>query len=179
LGLRYQTAPTIDEAWEWYRAIDPQLPIVFDIETAKSAREDEEERVNDDANRDIYLFQATQRRGEGIALPWRDEFIEVARAIMATPNTKVGHNSWNYDTPVLKANGVETCGLHDDTMVAYGSYWSDLPRNLQSCAQMAGFPFNWKHFNETDMGFYGVADVDATLAVYDYIRKVLSGESVE
>jgi len=152
---------------------------VFDIETARSAREDEEERVHDSANRDIHLFQATQRRGEGIALPWRDEFIEVACAIMATPNTKVGHNSWTFDAPVLEANGVVINGAHDDTMVAYGAFWSDLPRNLQSCAQMAGFPMSWKHLSDDDLSLYGCIDVDATLAVYEYVRKMLQETEVE
>ena len=178
LGLRYETSPSIDDAWHWFRNMSPNLPISHDCETPRSVREEEDERVNDFTNRDVNLFQATQRRGEGIALPWRDEFIDVAKAIMKTANLKIGHNSWTFDQPVLEGNGVEYRGDHDDTMVMYGSYWSDLPRNLQSCAQMAGFQFPWKHFNDLDQGFYGVADVDACLCVWEYMQKLLAGEQV-
>lgn len=178
LKLNYQTAPTIEEAWEFYRTLDPELPIVYDIETPMSSRSDEEDRTSF-VDRDIKLFQATQRRREGIAIPWRDEYIDVAKAIMATSIPKVGHNSFAFDEPVLENNDVIINGTRDDTMAMFGSYWSDLPRNLQAAAQMCGFEFPWKSTNETDLAFYGVADVDATLAVYDHMTKVLSGEVIE
>ena len=177
LNLNYQTAPTIEEAWEWYRRIDPNLPIVGDIETPMSTRSDEDERTSF-ADRDIKLAQFTQRRGEAIAIPYREEYIDVVKAIMKTPNTKVTHNGWNFDQPVMEANDIEVNGHHDDTMVMFGSYWSDLPRNLQAAAQMAGFPMPWKSMGESDLSFYGCCDVDATLAVYDYMRKILGEEVI-
>ena len=177
LSLKYQTSPTIDEAWEYANYVDPDLPIVVDIETAMSSRTDEEDRTSF-FEKDIHLVQFTQRRGEAIAMAFRDEFIDVVKAIMRTPNTKVTHNGYNFDQPVMEANGVEFCGTHDDTMVMWGCWWSDLPRNLQACAQMAGWPMPWKHISEDDLGLYGCCDVDATLCVYEYLSKLLSGEMV-
>ena len=178
LNLRYQTSPTIDEAWEWARNIDPDLPLSLDLETPKSTREDEDERVSF-VDRDIVLFQATQRRGEGIALPWRDEYIDVAKAILTSKTgPKLGHNWWAFDHEVLRANGVSLPHDFNDTMIMFHHYWSELPANLQAAAQMCGFQFNWKHLNEVDQAFYGCADVDAALCVHQYMKGLLEREGL-
>lgn len=177
LNLNYQTAPTIAEAWEYARNIDPTLPLAFDIETPMSSRSDEDERTSF-TDRDIKLFQATQRRGHGIALPYRDEYIEVIKEIISKCPTKVGFNNWNFDDPVLQANGIDA-GITHDAMVMFSTYWSDLPKNLQAAANMCGFQFPWKHMNESDLAFYGIVDVDATLCVYEHMTKVLSGEEIQ
>jgi len=176
LGLKYLTQPTLDEAWEWARGIDPELKLSYDCETPLSTRSDEDERVSF-ADRDIKLIQFTQRRGEGIALPWRDEYIEVAKFILAHCPRKLGYNCWNFDDPVLAHNGVDV-GPTDDAMVKFGTFWSDLPKNLQAAAQMCGFPASWKHLNDTNLEFYGIADVDAALCVDDHMDKVLEGEII-
>lgn len=174
LGLRYQTSPTLSEAQEYCAALDPYSPLAFDIETPLSTRIDENERTSF-TDRDIKLFQCTQRRGEGIAIPYRDEYVPVIREILRRASVKVGFNNWNFDDPVLSTNGIDV-GRTDDAMVMFGTYWSDLPKNLQAAAQMCGFPFPWKALGETDLEFYGVCDVDATLCVYEHMRKVLEGE---
>jgi uracil-DNA glycosylase family 4 len=176
LGLRYQTAPTIEEAWEWARSADPKLKLSYDLETPMSTRSDEDERTSF-TDRDIKLAQFTQRRGEAIALPWREEYVDVARAIFSRCPRKVGFNNWNFDDEVLRANGIDV-GVTDDAMVKFGSYWSDLPKNLQAAAQMCGFPFPWKALGETDLPFYGCADVDAALCVDDHMDRVLEGELI-
>src|SRR6185369_10448343 len=94
LGLRYQTSPTIEEAWEYAENVDPSLPLAFDIETPLSTRSDEDERTSF-TDRDIKLFQCTQKRGEGIALPYRDEYIGAIRRILSSAQIKVGFNNWN------------------------------------------------------------------------------------
>jgi uracil-DNA glycosylase len=176
LGLKYQTAPTLNEAWDYANNIDPDLPLAFDIETPMSTRSDEDERTSF-TDRDIKLFQCTQERGRGIALPFRDEFIECVRAILERSRIRVGFNNWSFDDPVLAANGIDV-GSTDDAMVLFGFAQPDLPKNLQAAAQWCGFPFPWKHLNETELEFYGCADVDATLCVYEHMVKVLSGECV-
>lgn len=176
LGLRYQTAPTIEEAFEYAEQIDPTLPLSFDIETPLSTRSDEDERTSF-TDRDIKLVQFTQRRGRGIAIPFREEFIEPVRRIFNASRIRVGFNNWSFDDPVLAANGIDV-GVTDDAMVMFGTFWSDLPKNLQAAAQMCGFPFPWKAMGESDLEFYGCADVDATLCVYEHMVRVLSGECV-
>lgn len=176
LGLRYQTSPTLDDARRYADELDPELPLAFDIETPMSTRSDEDERTSF-TDRDIKLFQCTQRRGSGIALPFRDEYRSVIEAILERTRNRVGFNNWNFDDPVLAANGIEV-GVTDDAMVMFGHWWSDLPKNLQAAAQMCGFPFPWKAYGESDLAFYGCADVDATLCVYDHMTKALGGEEV-
>lgn len=169
LNLNYQTQPSLEEAWEYVNKIDPEKVLAFDIETPLSTRSDEDERTSF-TDRDIKLFQCTQQRGSGIALPFRDEYVEVIRSILAKSRIRVGFNNWSFDDPVLAANGIDV-GPTDDAMVMMGFLWSDLPKNLQASAQLAGFPFNWKHYSESDLAFYGCADVDATLCVYEYCKR--------
>ncbi len=175
LKLRYQVSPTVAEAWAYYRALDPTLPISFDIETPYSTRSDEETRTSF-TDRDIKLFQCTQRRGEGIALPYREEFIDVIRAIMATPNTKFGFNNWQFDDPVLENNDITINGEIDDAMVMFRFEYSDLPANLQTAAQWCGFTHPWKHKADDDLATYGVTDVDASLCVYQTMKGLLDRE---
>jgi len=177
LALRYQTQPTIDEARQWAAQIDPTLPLAFDIETPLSTRSDEDERTSF-TDRDIKLVQFTQHRGAGIALPFRDEYVDVVSQILKAPvSCRVGFNNWNFDDPVLAANGIDV-GTTDDAMVMFSFWWSDLPKNLQAAAQSCGFPFPWKALGESDLAFYGCCDVDATLCVYEHMMKVLEGEEV-
>jgi DNA polymerase len=176
LGASYLTAPTIDEAWEWARDVDPDLPLAFDIETPMSTRSDEDERTAF-TDRDIRLFQCTQTRGTGIALPFREDYTRVIESILDRAKHKVGFNNWNFDDAVLLGNGIDV-GVTDDAMVMFGTFWSDLPKNLQAAAQMCGFPMPWKHFGEEDLALYGCMDVDATLCVYEHMKRVLEGEEI-
>lgn len=175
LGLRYRTAPSLTEAWEYANGIDPDLPLAFDIETSMTSRSDEEERVAF-TDKDIKMIQFSQKRRTGIAIPWRDEYIDVAKEVLSRARIKVGFNCWNFDDPVLLANGVNV-GVTDDAMVMFSFFWSDLPKNLQTAAQMCGFEFPWKALGETDLAFYGCADADATLCVYQTMKEILQRES--
>lgn len=176
LNLKYQTAPTIEEAWGWARLTNPELKLSMDVETPMSSRSDEEDRTSF-TDKDIKLIQFTQKRNEGIALPWRDEYIDVAKYILDRCPRKVGFNCWNFDDEVIRSNGIEV-GKTDDAMVKYGTYWSDLPKNLQAAAQMCGFCYPWKAMGDTDLAFYGCADVDAALCVDDHMDLLLTSEQV-
>lgn len=140
-----------------------------------TSRSDEEERVAF-TDKDIKMIQFSQKRRTGIAIPWRDEYIDVAKEVLSRARIKVGFNCWNFDDPVLLANGVNV-GVTDDAMVMFSFFWSDLPKNLQTAAQMCGFEFPWKALGETDLAFYGCADADATLCVYQTMKEILQRES--
>lgn len=175
----FQTSPSLAEAWEWYRAMDLGRTAYLDIETPKSAREDEDERTSF-ADRDINLIQFTQHRGRGIALPWREEFIDVAKAVLASRTRKVGHNIWGFDIPVLEANGVEVnveAGC-DDTMLMFHHYQPDLPANLQAVAQYFGYPMAWKHLSDSEPALYGCLDVDATCWADEVLMPLLEREGL-
>jgi DNA polymerase family A len=173
-GLAYQTSPSLSEAWAFAESVDPALPLAFDIETPMSTRSDEDERTSF-TDRDIKLFQCTQRRGEGLAIPFREEYVDIIRRILGSVRTRVGFNNWSFDDPVIAANGIDV-GETDDAMVMFGFAQPDLPKNLQAAAQWCGFPFPWKSLGETDLEFYGCADVDSTLCVYQFLRVQLERE---
>jgi uracil-DNA glycosylase len=175
-GLAYSTAPSLSEAWAFAESVDPALPLAFDTETPLSTRSDEDERTSF-TDRDIKLFQCTQRRGSGIAIPFRDEFVAVIEYILSRAIIRVGFNCWAFDDQVLATNGIDV-GSTDDAMVMFGFAQPDLPKNLQAAAQFCGFPFPWKHLNDSDLEFYGCCDVDATLCVYERMVNVLSEECV-
>ena len=174
---RYQTMSSIGEAWAWFNNIDSERSIYCDIETPRSRREDEDDR-NSFADRDINLIQFTQRRGEGIAIPWRDDYVDVACAILRTTNRKVGHNWFGFDLPVLSANGIEVNGPQDDTMLQFHHYHPDLPQNLQAVAQFCGFPFAWKHLADTEQELYGCLDVDATCWADETMTSLLKRDNL-
>lgn len=174
LGLGYQTAPTLDEAWEFAHSLT-DASIAFDLETPMSTRSDEDERTAF-TDRDIKLAQFCQTKGEGIALPWREEYVDVARYIFSLPNVKVGFNCYNFDVPVLQANGVEVRGLIDDAMVMFHSVEPDLPANLQTVAQWCGWGWPWKHYSGENLEWYGVADVDATRHSYEVLKTYMGRE---
>jgi hypothetical protein len=172
LGLNYQVGPTLKEAWEFVEGLDPELPLAFDLETPMSTREDEDGRTSF-TDRDIKLIQFCQKPGSGIALPWRDEFIAVAKRTLEMPMPKVGFNCFNFDIPVLEANGVKVAGVIDDAMVMFHTFHPDLPANLQAVAQFCGWGWPWKHTAGDHLEWYGVADVDATLHVYITMRELM------
>lgn len=173
--LGYQPYASLANAAQWLQNVNPTLPIAFDIETPRSRREDEEDR-NSFADRDILMIQFSQRRGEGIAFPWREEFREIAEEILSLPNAKIGHNVWGFDVPVLEANNVKVAGIVDDTMVMWKAVQADLPGNLQAVAGYCGFPFPWKHLADSQPEFYGCCDVDATIWAYETLSTILKRE---
>ena len=69
-------------------------------------------------------------------------------------------------------------GAIHDTLQMFHHWQPDLPAHLQFCAQFVQFPFPWKHLAGTDLEFYGIADVDATLRLYDFLRLQLDRDGI-
>jgi hypothetical protein len=115
----------------------------------------------DEAGSLITQIQFSTAPNTGIVLPWEGKYKDVARAILATTNTKAGHNWWKFDAPRLRAAGYEIHGVVHDTLQMWRRYHPDLPAGLQFVAGLCGFPFPWKHLAISDSGFYGGCDVDA------------------
>lgn len=166
----YQTAPTIDEANSFlYRVKDSSRSVLtYDIETPETSNIDEDER-DELASAEIKLVQFSLGKGEGIALPYRDGYIEIIHNIFSLPNVKANHNTWNFDNPRLKAKGVVINGVVHDTMWMFKHWHSRLPRGLQSVVSLLGFPFPWKHLYSSMLEWYGCADV----AAVQYIIRTL------
>lgn len=183
--LTYHTRPTpaqVDALVDYVRA-HPEAVVSYDIETAESASLDEDAR---DGYQDtvVRLIQFCVRPGEAFALDWTGGNIAAARAILAAPNVKCGHNLWLFDNKVLRAAserdglGLVIGGTVHDTLQMFHHWQPDLPAHLQAAAQFVSFPFPWKHLAATDLEFYGCCDVDATLRLYTFLEGALKREGL-
>jgi uracil-DNA glycosylase len=174
----YNIAPSLEDAWGYYyRARDNvNLIIGYDIETKESDTEEDER--DDLTSNEITQTQFSLGMHEGIALPGSPEYMEVARAMMALPNVKVGHYVWHYDNPIMKANQFVINGKIIDTLWMFKHWHPSLPRGLQSVASLFDFPFPWKHLFGVNLPFYGCADVAVLHYILNRLPKLMTDRGV-
>lgn len=169
--VQYLTRPTDSQVRDFrdYLLANPDRLVTYDIETPNSRDLPEDER-DDDPSYDLISIQFSHTPETGMFLPLHagygaegnySENWALARDIMALPNPKAGHNSWNYDNPRLRFNGFTINGDNHDTMWLFHHLQPDLPMNLQFASSFFGMDFPWKHTDSSDPEFYGCADVDA------------------
>lgn len=183
--LRYRLHPSLDEARSFAQRVESNAGMVvsYDIETYESASLDEDARDGFTDTR-IRLIQFSVENGTGIAFPWEGGYREIAQRLLATPNAKCGHNLWLFDNKVLAACGAREGidltprGTIHDTLQMFHHWQPDLPAHLQFAAQFVSFPFPWKHLAGTDLEFYGIADVDATLRLYTMLEATLKRDRI-
>ena len=185
----YIETPSIDDAWSYYYRAKEQirLPVSYDIETehSHSTDEDEERELVAD-ERDIIQIQFSTDKHSGIAMPFRDGYIDVAKAFMDLNNLKFGFNCWSFDDPRLYDKGINPYkhGCTHDVMVMFAKHQPSLERALQKVASLFGFPFPWKHLFGDKLAFYGCADTASVLWIIEQLiplmqfRKSSSGSSV-
>lgn len=157
--------------------LSPNGLLAYDIETVDSAYSDEDER--DDDYSQITQIQFSLRPHEGIAFPWKESFITIAKKLLALPIRKAGHNIWNFDNPRLLAAGCVINGQSEDTMWLWHHMQPDLPAGLQFVASFFGMDFPWKHLADQDLAWYGCADVDAVQRIMATGRDALRQLGIE
>lgn len=168
----------------------PELPLAYDIETDFSKGADENEVTKDGLRKDlgdedpneevseedegpkppqeelgtgknIVMCQFSLRPGTGIAFPWIEPYISIAKKILAAPNDKLGFNSYHFDDPKLEENGCVINGKRFDVMWYFHHVQPDLPRGLQNVASFYVPIFGpWKHQASENLANYGCKDVD-------------------
>lgn len=175
----YQITPSIGDAESFYYKVrdSQKLVLTYDIETPRTGDIDEDERDDLDES-DITLTQFSLQRGSGIALPFRDGYIDVIKRIFACDINKANHNTWNFDNPRLRAKEVIIKGKTHDTMWMFKHWHPRLPRGLQSVASLFGFPFPWKHLYGTQLEWYGCADVDAVQWIINALPPLMKAKGV-
>jgi uracil-DNA glycosylase family 4 len=156
-----------------------KLDLAYDIETPNSQEAEEDER-DDIVENEITSIQFSMGKGEGIYLPWKDNYIKVAKAILRRSNRKLCFNGWHFDNPKLNSNGCEINGHIIDLMWKFHHLKSDLEMGLQKVASMCDFPFVWKHFANDDRmsRFYGCVDVDVLHWIEPKLDKILGSMKV-
>jgi len=109
----------------------------------------------------IESVQFSLAPGTGWFIPYRREFLEGIREILASPNPKAAHNGWIFDQPILERNGFVINGAHDDTLWMWHHSQPDSPASLQWVASFYGMWGPWKQMAAGEPELYGCADVDA------------------
>jgi DNA polymerase len=173
--LSYQTDPTVEDAEKFYQHCKdhPELVISYDIETDRSAGKAEGEVDNEEMGQEITLVQFSTAPATGIALPFAADYVGMIRRTLALGNPKVGHNNWLFDNPILAAYNCPVAGPIADTLWMWHHMQPDLPADLQFVASWFGMPFPWKHYAGPNLRFYGVADADATLRIFQQIPEAM------
>lgn len=177
--VEYVTNPTPEQARAYLQEVlaHPEWTICFDIENPKTQKEDEDELAYESAP--IVQIQFSHRPKWGIAFPWIEPYISIAKAILATPNMKVGHNVLQYDIPILAEHGVPVHGFVHDTQWLWHSIQPDLPRGLQFMTSFYAPNMRpWKH-TAANLAEYGCADVDAPLRCLPHLLKDLEVRGVK
>jgi len=155
---------------------DPSLTIAYDIETEKSIGVEEDELEEYGSN--ISQIQFSIGKNSGIAFPFIEPYVSIAKAILATGNDKVGWNNWLFDDPILRKAGMEINGRIDDLMWMWHTWQPDLPRGLQHAASYYNFLFPWKHLAGESLEFYGIADVDSLHYILPELKKQLESRGL-
>lgn len=178
LEPKYQTSPGIDEAKSFlYRVKDSgKLILSYDIETPMPDDLEEDER--DTEVKIIRQIQFSLGIGEGIAFPWEGEYVEISRQILGMENVKANHNTWLFDNPILRDNGIQINSIIHDTQWMFKHWHPSLERGLQKVANLFNFPFPWKHLYGSQLAYYGCADVDAVQYILKYLPPLMQKENL-
>jgi len=175
---QYVTTPSLDDALSLlYRIQDnPDMMVSYDIETPNSAYLDEDEL--EILAHEIIQIQFSVEKKTGFCFPWRDRYKDIAKDILKLSNPKIAHNGWKFDNPILRAAGVEFNGVLHDSMEIWKRWQPDLPAGLQFVASLCGFPFPWKHYASVNLQWYGCADVDAPLWIWEVVPEWMKRRGV-
>lgn len=178
----YDEYPSPDEARMFRIAVKEaafhQGLLTYDIETMTSRDVAEDER-DEDTSWEITQIQFSLAPGTGIAFPWEEPYISIAREIFAVPIRKAGFNNWGYDDPRIRRYAIKIAGENHDLMWAWHHLQPDLPANLQFVASFYGMDAPWKHLGESRPRYYGCCDVDAPQRIAAKIFEDLRKRGVE
>ncbi len=176
---KYNEHPSLEDVEGFYQLCkqNRNLPISCDIETPTSNSIDEDEREGFE-EAEIIQVQFSCKKRTGIAIPWKEPYLSWIFKIFALPNDKLGFNWWNFDGPRIKAKGIDVSGRVHDLMWMWKHYYPRLQRGLQNVASFFDFPFPWKHMFGENLQWYGCADVDAPLWIYEKLPGLMEERGV-
>ena len=171
----YLLDPTPGEFSRWVdEAITHSDIISYDIETPfKQGSDEEEVSKTDDEDYTILRCSATWKVGSGCSAPWRAEYLADWRRLFASPNSKLGWNSDNYDAPRVSRH----CTINGDQidgMLAWHVLNSALPKGLGFVTPFyAKNASMWKHLSSSEPAFYNAKDADMALQIWQGVEKDL------
>lgn len=188
---RFQEEPAtliVDPPLEWFRywiqeykaAIqqNPELFLAIDTETVEKMKGQGEDDLKGDFP-EIVRINFSWKLDEGITVPWKGEYIELAKELLLTPFLKLMHNC-RYDRDVLRGAGIDVPEPIHDTMGLFKVLQSDLPRGLGFIAPFYSRYIHpetksgaWKHLSGVNPGEYAAIDGVQTLRIGYGVKKDL------
>lgn len=141
-------------------AREPELGLAFDIETPYKRGKDEDDLdVGEDPTFTILRISFAYGPDGGVTVPWAAPWLPGIARLLASPGLKLCWNGRIYDVPRIRANGVVVNGLIRDSMIAWHTLNSDLPKKLGfvTPSYWAGARM-WKHLAESEPEYYSAVD---------------------
>jgi uracil-DNA glycosylase family 4 len=175
----YNEFPSQQDILSFYYKVkdNPNLLLSYDIETPYSPELAEDERDSLD-DKEITQIQFSLIKGQAIAFPFSNDYLPFIKLLFLTPNDKIGHNSFNFDNPRLRANNIKIKGTLHDSMWMFKHWQPALLRNLQSVASLFNYPMPWKHLFSSELRWYGCADVDSIQYIFPRLQELMKKEGI-
>jgi uracil-DNA glycosylase family 4 len=171
------------EEYESRLASDPQGTLLaYDIETPYDDEEKEEGSLGDDEDVDksytILRIGFAFAPHHALSIPWSGPYMAAITRLFSGPGAKVVWND-GFDTPRIRATGVQIGGVVHDGMVAWHVLNSDLPKKLSFVASMLlDDQPAWKHLSQASPAFYNATDADVELRITTRILELLRAEGL-
>jgi DNA polymerase I-like protein with 3'-5' exonuclease and polymerase domains len=172
-GFEYRPPTTIEDPspgdfLQWVLRLPPGEPLAFDIETPGKAKAAEDELDFADAT-PIDRVSFAGRRGEGISVPWTDEYIAVVRYLLAQSRRYLVWNR-SFDKPRLESNRITFGGPVEDVMYAWHVLQPDLPMNINYVGSIFLPHYErWKYQHWGRPAYYSAVDSAALFDLADAI----------
>jgi uracil-DNA glycosylase family 4 len=161
---------------EWRQALEslrlhPDWDVFYDFETIDTLLAADESEV-EIVRRDVTQVQINYRE-RALVSEWFPELLPVLRAIIELPNPKHDWNGRKFDRPILRDMQIRSdVGIWHDDMDYWHHVQPDLPRGLQYATSFAAPAIGpWKHLSHSDPLWYGLLDVLAPEAIWEWLEK--------
>lgn len=158
---------------EWaapYLADPTNFWLALDIETKAKRDLSEDELDLGDFSYAIERISFAYRPGEGVSVPWTEEYLPVIRALIEAEGTKLIWNR-NYDKPRIEAAGIRFGGPVWDSMYMWHVLQARLPKGINFVAPLVipHYP-RWKHLADGEPAYYSAVD---SAALFDITAEVV------
>lgn len=182
-GMQFQVTqycidPSPEDAEDWATtylstlAANPTVRLAYDIETPYKG-EDEEDLDRDARDNLIWRIGFSYHAGVALTVPWKPPYLPTIRRLLESSGEKVVWNA-GFDTPIIRSNGVDVCGVIHDGMVAWHILHSDLPKKLEFVATFTcPYQSAWKHMSRRSPGLYNCIDADVEYQSMEVIEQEL------
>jgi DNA polymerase I-like protein with 3'-5' exonuclease and polymerase domains len=114
-----------------------------------------------------------------LVVPFRGQYVDELKRIFANAKSVIGHNSLQFDLPVLRKSGVlvaEDCELWD-TMLLQHLRFPSLPHDLEFVGSQFSNKPAWKH-QKASLELYNARDVDVTMQAFQQLKPLCEQSKV-